>query len=289
MTADPSDPQRRFDFSRAEQLGILRDANLPPGKGRDGIGVTPVVLKAVLRAIDDHGRGRACWASQETLASEVGCSIRQLRRAIEALRDLGVLIVERRLVRATTSVSANHYTLVWSQLALLAQPKRDQTNRPSQQTNRPLKAVSRSALKRKEPPPPPPSKNATVDGDAWAAAAEILGEVGIQFVAKMLKHARAAGLEPAEVIEIAETYDLNRAKFSGPGAIACRIREGAWPSDGVVSAAEAKRRAKEAKPSPLQEINEMKPDIEGYRGSVQAALKGILRARASTKAARVDG
>jgi len=108
------DAQLRIDFPRAEQLGILRDARLPGTAG-----VAAVVLKGVLRVLDDHGRGRTCWLLHETIAAEAGVSVRQARRATRALAELGLVCVERRRIAGGSRASCNHYTLVWGQLALL--------------------------------------------------------------------------------------------------------------------------------------------------------------------------
>ena len=237
MSATP-DRQRRLDFPRAGQLAILRDAQLPWGKGHDGIGVSPALLKGVLRAIDDHGRGRTCWARQRILASEACCSSRQLRRAIEALRELGLLIVKRRQVHADGMVSANFYTIVWNDLALRARTRMtpDQSAVTADQS---AVTAHQSAfegrfieppLSAQETPPPTPSTNDTAD---WAAAADCLKSAGVSFSDRLAGTARAKGMTPDDVTQIVVTYQANRSKLRGPGAIVTRIRDGAWPCNGI--------------------------------------------------------
>ena len=124
------DAQLQIDFARGEQLGILRDARLPRVPG-----VAGVSLKAVLRVIDDHGRGRTCWLLHATIAAEAEIGERTARRATRALAALGVLCVERRRIAGGSRASCNHYTIVWSELALLARrPPADQTATPAHQT-----------------------------------------------------------------------------------------------------------------------------------------------------------
>ena len=94
------------------------------------------------------------------------------------------------------------------------------------------------------------AKDDTGLSERWAAAADILkGVEGGQvfaLAATLCFEARELGLSPDDVADIAKTYTANRSKFEGPGAIAFRIRSGAWPADGVVEAStiEARREAK---------------------------------------------
>lgn len=114
--------QQRIDFSRAEQLGLLRRAVLPlteiveSGKNRN---VRSSTMMTVLRAIDDHGR--KCWASLDTLASETGLSRRAVIRAVAGLVSLSVVCVEQMPKRG--GGFNNEYTVVWNELQRLDPPK----------------------------------------------------------------------------------------------------------------------------------------------------------------------
>jgi len=109
--------QRQIDFSRGEQLALLREAIIPDVRTRDGSRVKGATLKAVLRVLDDHGRGRECYLSHATIAREAGIGERHAKRATEALRLLSLVTTERKRTRWGASV--NHYRIVWSELALL--------------------------------------------------------------------------------------------------------------------------------------------------------------------------
>lgn len=60
------------------------------------------VLKAVLRAIDDHGA--ICWASAATIASETCLGERSVFYALEALRTLGYISIDSRPGRTSSMV-----------------------------------------------------------------------------------------------------------------------------------------------------------------------------------------
>jgi hypothetical protein len=129
--------QRTIDYERGEQLGILRDARLPSVNTTDGGAVSANVLKSVLRAVDDHGRGRTCWVTQQTIAHEACISVRQAQRATWCLSEaLGVLAVERQAIGRGQMKTCNFYTIVWTELVLLC---------PSRRLPRPVKAPHQSA------------------------------------------------------------------------------------------------------------------------------------------------
>jgi len=162
------DAQRQFDFARGEQLGLLRDARLPRVAG-----VAGVAMKGVLRVIDDHGRGRTCWLLHATIAAEAEISVRQARRATAALAALGVLCVERRRIAGGTRVSCNHYTIVWSELALLGRrPAADQTATPADQTATPADqtAISDASNGHRRPLQEKRSKKRNEDDDVRRAS-----------------------------------------------------------------------------------------------------------------------
>jgi hypothetical protein len=101
--------QMLFDFTRADQLGLLERCVLPKVSGVSG-----VAMKAVLKAIDGFGRGREAWPGYDSLARSAGVSARVAKRAVAALESCSLLCVERRGSR-----TLNHYRIVWSELTLL--------------------------------------------------------------------------------------------------------------------------------------------------------------------------
>ena len=82
------------------------------------------MLKAVLTAIDHHGRGRAggCRASIATLARSANCGDRTCTRAIEVLQLLGLVCVTNDGPRwGQLGSPCNRYTIVWSELDVLCE------------------------------------------------------------------------------------------------------------------------------------------------------------------------
>jgi DNA-binding transcriptional regulator YhcF (GntR family) len=122
--------QLTFDWTRAEQLGLLERAVLPRRPG-----VSAGAMKSVLKAIDGFGRGREAWPSYETLAVSAGLSVRTAKRAVRELVELSLLCVERR-----GALTVNHYRIVWSELAVLCQ------QRSATATERSATVAERSAM-----------------------------------------------------------------------------------------------------------------------------------------------
>ncbi|MEO9930062.1 helix-turn-helix transcriptional regulator [Rhodopirellula bahusiensis] len=83
------------DLPRGQQLQALRRIKLDSWKvGKAS--VSGAIQKSVLRAIDDHDGGRGSWATQETLADELGISRASIGRAIAALIDRDLITKERK-------------------------------------------------------------------------------------------------------------------------------------------------------------------------------------------------
>jgi hypothetical protein len=57
-----------------------------------------------------------CYPTLPMLAGRAGRSVNVVRRALEALRDLGLIIIERRRYGEYGSVSRNYYSIMWPQL-----------------------------------------------------------------------------------------------------------------------------------------------------------------------------
>lgn len=89
-------------FGRGEQLAQLNRLPIPSGlKSSSGVGVSPAVLKGVLRVVDDADRGGAgglgCTLAIETIAQRACVSRPTAERALEVLTGvLGFLTHERR-------------------------------------------------------------------------------------------------------------------------------------------------------------------------------------------------
>lgn len=121
--------QQMIDFTYAEKRSILRNCELPKVDR-----VSTLLLKGVLTRIDDHDSGNGCYASQETLAREAGnVSVRQFRRAVNALLGLSVIACQRR--RRSDGRSGNVYVVVWSELALLCRGHNRSRGRASNETS----------------------------------------------------------------------------------------------------------------------------------------------------------
>jgi DNA-binding transcriptional ArsR family regulator len=127
-TAECDDRKRKIlkldsHSTRGKQLKALRKILIPPisleVKKRNGLlefkKPTGQLLKAVLRAVDDHGT--TCFASEKTLAQEVNCSERSIRTGLTALEKLGLISLSRR-------GKQNRYHIVWETIfeILDAQP-----------------------------------------------------------------------------------------------------------------------------------------------------------------------
>ena len=95
------------DLPRGEQLAALRKIKLDTFKHK-GRKVSGAIQKATLRAIDDHqGRGD-CFASQSTLADEVGCGTTAIGLAIAALIAQDLITADR-----PHRMAPNRHRVVW--------------------------------------------------------------------------------------------------------------------------------------------------------------------------------
>ncbi len=247
--------QAEIDFSeRGVQLALLMKAQIPDvaGERGKGTGVRGWILKAVLRTIDDHGRGRAAWPAMKTIASEVQVSFGQVRRAIAGLKYLGLLCVNRKAVRSSdpSRLTCNHYVIVWSELALLA----------SDQVRVALGSSARGAhikcasdahinvLKRNETPPPTPNRDADTE---WRQVEEDF-KADVKDIRNPARIARDAGECPSgfrqRVVAALATADLpqNAARIkSRARAVWWFLVKGEWPAEGIVGIEEHRQREEE--------------------------------------------
>ncbi|WP_162006859.1 helix-turn-helix domain-containing protein [Roseimaritima sediminicola] len=79
------------DLLRGQQLFALRKLVLDAFTEPSGSKVSGAAMKAVLRAIDDHGA--KCWASITTIATETCQGEKTVRRAVKALESMGLVTV----------------------------------------------------------------------------------------------------------------------------------------------------------------------------------------------------
>ncbi len=252
--------QQQIDWTRAEQLGLLRDAIVSPRRQVSG-----AVQKAVLRSIDDHGRGGEAWLGYERIAAEAGCSVRTAKRAVQALTDASLICVDTR--RSASGVVCNHYRIVWSELALLRRilahrPVPDRSamvsDRSAMVSDRSAMVSDRSAMvsrpechhgtqtapeahqKRTEPPPQSPSA-----GGGWPELiAEWRSRIGqIGQLAGEAAHAGEAAEAFACRLEAAwrtATHPANARTITRPaGSVVYFLRTRCWPAEGVVDPADA--------------------------------------------------
>ena len=130
------------DLPRGEQLAALRNLRLQTyvHKGRK---VSAAIQKATIRAIDDHqGRGD-CFASQETLADEVGCGKTAIGLAIAALIAQDLITADR-----PHRMAPNRHRVVWSSVFQLIRAGR-LAKMPKAKGNQHKSARSQSATEQK--------------------------------------------------------------------------------------------------------------------------------------------
>src|SRR6185312_14417570 len=101
-------PRRPLDREQRARFRFLLSAH------RRARRITPLaehVGEAMVRRLSVDGR---CDPCHDTLAEHVGCAARTVRRALDALRALGLVLWQRRIVRDGWRVSqtSNAYLLV---------------------------------------------------------------------------------------------------------------------------------------------------------------------------------
>tara|TARA_R110002073_G_scaffold20123_10_gene72597 strand:- start:5755 stop:6870 length:1116 start_codon:yes stop_codon:yes gene_type:complete len=99
------------DLPRGEQLQLLRRLKLNSYKHR-GRSVSGAICKSVIRAIDDRAGAKGCFASQSTIADEVGCGVATVSRAIAALVAQDLITVEK-----VNPWSPNTHRINWTAVA----------------------------------------------------------------------------------------------------------------------------------------------------------------------------
>ncbi|PHQ32519.1 helix-turn-helix domain-containing protein, partial [Rhodopirellula bahusiensis] len=94
--------------TRGEQLAALRKIKIESAKHR-GRTVSGAICKTVLRVIDDRAGQEGCFASQATIAEEVGCSVATVSRAVAVLTSMDLITIER-----PNPYSSNHHRINWT-------------------------------------------------------------------------------------------------------------------------------------------------------------------------------
>ncbi|WP_430453803.1 helix-turn-helix transcriptional regulator [Rhodopirellula europaea] len=94
--------------NRGEQLAALRKIKIKSAKHR-GRTVSGSMCKMVLRIIDDRAGQQGCFASQATIAEEVGCSVATVSRAVSVLTSMDLITIER-----PNPYSPNHVHINWT-------------------------------------------------------------------------------------------------------------------------------------------------------------------------------
>ena len=271
------DEQQKFDFTRADQLGLLTDVVIPKQARevpRHKV-VSPLLAKAVLIAIDKAGR--SCWLSQKTMAERVNCSVRSIVNAIARLMELGLVTK----VRGTT----NEHRIVWTEVEQLVRVQQQEQQRcqgrdqstgidhvaSRQGDMQPVEKVQMTAEKvqtlhvnsknYKEQPPTERAK-AAGGGCFW---------FGLELQRIGLNRWRALSIEFAdrpesELREAIAVYEANRTKFHGPAALVDFLRSGSWPVDGVMTCEQqAEYRTRQRRPA----MSEEDQFIFGYRAHLR--------------------
>jgi len=203
--------QTEFDWTRADQLGMVERWEAPRVPGVSG-----AAMKSVLRAIDSYGRGREAWPSEATLARDCGLGVRTVKRAIKALGLLSLLIVERRGPH-----TVNHYRIVWTELALRCRETAGNIpERSATVTERSATVSERSAtMALHEVPPWPPKRQGNDKETTTTGADVVVVELGkfLGSAEKAVRMARARGVTDAEIRERIATWQRLPEHEQQPG------------------------------------------------------------------------
>lgn len=247
--------QGSIDFKRCEQLGMLNRSQLPTVAKVSGM-----LLKAVLRQVDDHARGNGwCFASARTLAAELHCSEKSVYRALKALLDLELLCTDEGpragMRKNAYGTVTSRYQVYWPNLAKLvpseqnAEDRLDMVSHRLDMVSERLDTVShKPVLTETKRSPQTPSRTEAAGAGDWKRIEKELLQRGLSLATKATQDATSRGLTASDVEGILAEWDLNRGSFSGPGAILVRIRTGAWPTSAKIqTAGDAERDREHAK------------------------------------------
>jgi hypothetical protein len=293
----PSSPgQHPIDYTRSEQLAILAECVIPPQyvvEGKRTIRVSPVNMKAVLKALDNLNRGSGeAWPSFPTLAQHSGLSRRNAVRAVRAIEQLSLITKVRKVGRNAggNGKPVNHYRIVWSELNLL-RPKchrgtlEDESKVPPAQSKvppaqskvPPVAYEPYEAFRNVTPTTSPATNSAPSRTASWKLAVAELERLRIREVRRIISRRQYAGEDPdkflARVVWAQRTLAVpaNRAKFGNPvGALVYFLEQGDWPtSEKLVDPDAPVRRRPPPEPEPEKEPVDPKRLIAFYTERAQ--------------------
>lgn len=251
--------QKELVYDWSQRDVILREAKLPALKTKHGASVRTTTAQLILYKINSRaGKRGTAWPTIQRLMADCNdeFSERTIRRVIESLEAIGVLMVERRRVWRGDRETANYYTIVWSELALLCPNpvlNRNQSNghlagyqSDILPTNKRTPVSDKALVEapREAPPPTPKTKPA----DPWRKVEEDF-RTHLGAVSRLVKQFKNEGKTPADLRSKLEeglaTVGMaeNRDKFKSPaGAVFAWIESGVWPVAEVLSLEQERER-----------------------------------------------
>lgn len=252
MAADDARPTPADnDPNRRQQKEWLDSCELPKGETYKGKGVSALVLKSVLRAIDSFPPGRA-WPSQASIAMRAGLkSLAQCKRAIAILRRLGVVLVIEGTRNGVYGAPTNRYVIDWTEVSRLPRsplfrgenqrlpdanqsiPTADQSI-PADRPKYPRGATNHIEAQTKRTSSKVPATN-TLCGLSWREVEVELSGVGLKATAHAVNRARAHQLAPEDVRALIAFFREHSAREDwGPGLLFLRVCQ-AYPGQAVAA------------------------------------------------------
>ena len=251
MTPARKDAQPTIPFEFSTYRAILTDSELPTVKTKNGT-VSAHTMKAILLALWAFGgsNGKCVYRSFASLALATGFSERNVKRGVEALQTLNVLLVECR--PTPRGARCNHYTILFTDLDAFRKRANDSTcdtnaSRSDTEVRRRdfhVKQSDTNAAESDTMSPevlednqkPPPKANGGGIVESWDATEKTLTEFGIRTAPAIVQQARQRGENPADfaatVRDAIATARLkaNASVFKDPAAaVAILLTRGSWP------------------------------------------------------------
>ncbi|WP_417736344.1 hypothetical protein [Rosistilla oblonga] len=208
-------------------------------------GTRPISVSMQRRVLQFFGgfKSDRCWLPIAEIAKQLCHDERTVRAAIRVLVAEQLLVESGHRNRRTRAVN-------WGEIGLRinrsedgslpcstgqdAQPGTgqlvagcpDEPGTAARPTTEPGEQSSPSS--RREPRP----TTAKILDSGWEPAAEALRAVGLAHAAKAIELAKAAGMQPSELVDLAAI--VRHDSRLSPGSIIARLRDGCWPVDDVV-------------------------------------------------------
>lgn len=118
------------DIPTFEVRGLVKFAQVPKWVIRHpGLSVGAKALYANIMTYADNDT-RTAFPSRDTLAADLGVTVRTIGTYIKDLESSGVMTVERQRNQRTGNFYANHYCLRWSEPEEVSFPRREEENDP---------------------------------------------------------------------------------------------------------------------------------------------------------------